>query len=176
MLRTIVLGLGLLVMAAATAQERRAEDFRLSYAKAYGPWEVICGYFAVPTSPSCDLRFTDIYSPRPDFRAWLIFFVNGGENHRGPVEMQLRMEAQSSLVGGGFKGDGFGTGLSDCLLAGCTLGGERMAQAVAAMRQLDKLTLTFFDYGVERQDRDVPTDRFAEAWDDYAAQRAARGL
>lgn len=176
MLRVVLLGLTVLFALPAAAAERRAEEFRLTYARSYGEWEVICGYFTAATDPSCDLRFTDVYSPRPDFRAWLIFFVNGGEDQRGPVEMQIRMEAQSSLIGGGLSGEGFEEGLSDCLVGGCTLDGPRLERILAAMRRLDMVRLTFFDYGVQRWERDVPTDRFAAAWDDYAAQRASRGL
>jgi hypothetical protein len=178
MLRLALL-LAILLPAPAFGFERRAEEFHLTYAKAYGPWEVICGYFAIRQNASCDLRYTDIYSPRPDFRAWLIFIMNGeGENDRpGPLEFQIRMEWQSSLVGGGFTGpDGFAMGLSDCLTGGCTLDAERMGRVVEAMRRHDSLTLTFFDYGFLRREREVPTMMFEAAWNDLARQRAAHGL
>jgi hypothetical protein len=175
----LLLTLLLLAPSMAVAFERTPETFRLTHGKAYGPWEVICGHFGAEANVTCDLRYTDIYSPRPDFRAWLLFLQNSrdADDRPGPVELQLRMEGQSSLVGGGFTGPGgFNLGLSDCLLRGCTLTGERMDRLVEAMRRSPEVTLTFFDYGVQRQERVVPTASFAAAWADFAAQRQARGL
>ena len=178
MLRVLFCAL-LLISSSAAAFERRAESFTLTHGKAFGPWEVICGYFDVEANAVCDLRYTDVYRARPDFRAWLLFILNSRDaaDRPGPVELQLRLEWQSSLVGGGFTSpDGLDVGLSRCLAGGCTLTGEPMQRVLTAMRDGRPVTLTFFDYGFRRQARPIPTDLFAAAWDDFAAQRKLRSL
>jgi hypothetical protein len=70
-----VLGLAFVVIAAAAAAQERGRDpdaFVPTDFRAFGAWELYCGHFGDPAAEICDLRRTDILSPRPRFRAMVI--------------------------------------------------------------------------------------------------------
>ena len=161
--------------ASAGGAQNRGEDpakFELTHFSAHGQWEIFCGHFGSPKSERCDLRRTDILSPRPNFRAMVIYV----RYHRdGPV-ISLDAERSTHWVGGGVKlNDQLAFPLDGCLFGRCALRGADAARFVTRLGTATSVALSFIDVKTRRQvDWDLADLRKALA--ELAALRTKKGL
>lgn len=160
--------------AVAQPDGKTAEDFVLTYFAGYGGWEIFCGHWGSADTAQCDLRRQDVYSPRPDFRASVTFIRVAPEETR----VDIGLEAISSLIGGGLEAvDGsWSAPTQGCVVGTCRLRGDAANALIDDLRRGVDATLVFSDYGVQPQSILWDNGQFAEAWDDFVAQRQARGL
>jgi hypothetical protein len=119
----------LLLCLPAAAQERGrdADAFVPTDFQAFGAWELYCGHFGDPRAEICDLRRTDILSPRPKFRAMVISWSYRDDR----VRLDVGAERTTTWTGGGIKVDGaLVVPLGRCVLGRCLV----EDQAAAALR------------------------------------------
>lgn len=178
----IALGLGLALGAGLTAPaadaQNRGQDptaFTLTHFGGHGPWEVFCGQFAEEAAERCWIRYTDVYSPRPNFKAVVMNIVPSDRSDAG-IRYDIGVEATDSWINGGITvGDWF-LGLSRCLVGTCTVDGDTADALTAQWRDADETTIRFFELGVTRVELTWSTVEFAAALDDFQSAAAARGL
>ena len=136
-----------LVLAAAgpAAAQNRGQDpakFVQTHYNSYNEWELFCGHFGDPKAERCELRRTEIISPRPRFRAMVIFLRFDADGPRLTVDA----ERTTTWVGGGIKIDG--QWFKDFALCGfgrCVVEGSDAKNFVARLAGAGKVTLTFRD-------------------------------
>jgi len=165
----------LIVFASASVAQNRGEDpakFELTHFSAHGQWEIFCGHFGNPKSERCDLRRTDIISPRPNFRAMVIYFRFDRD---GPV-ISLDAERSTHWVGGGLKlNDQLAFPLGGCLFGRCELRGTDATRFMAQLRSANSVALSFVDVQTRRHiDWDISDLR--KALTELAALRTKKGL
>lgn len=134
----------LAAIAPAGAQNRGqdAAKFVQTHYNSYNEWELFCGHFGDPKAERCELRRTEIISPRPKFRAMVIYLRFEADGPRLTVDA----ERSTTWVGGGIKIDG--QWFKDFALCGfgrCVLDGNEARNFIARLADAKKVTLTFRD-------------------------------
>ena len=138
-------GFLVLVLSGAAAAQERGRDpdaFVPTDFQKFGAWELYCGHFGDPKAEICDLRRTDILSPRPNFRAMVISwsFVRNG------ARLDVGAERTTSWLGGGIKIDGVRVVAFDrCVLARCIVEGKEAEELQARLAATQRMTLVFND-------------------------------
>jgi invasion protein IalB len=136
--------IALFAMAAAGAQERGrdAADYVPTEFRAFGAWELYCGHFGDPKAETCDLRRTDILSPRPNFRAMVVSWSIG----RGGARLDVGAERTTTWLGGGIKIDGERVVAFDrCVVGRCIVQGEEAAALIARLARAKAVAVALTD-------------------------------
>lgn len=136
--------IALLLSGAAAAQERgrNPDDFVPTDFQVFGAWEIYCGHFGDPKAEICDLRRTDILSPRPDFRAMVISW----EYRNDRLRLDVGAERTTTWPGGGIKIDGVRVLAFDrCVLGRCIVEGKEAEDLLARVAGAQGMTLVFRD-------------------------------
>ena len=172
LLATVFLSAALAGQAAAQNRGKDPAKFELTHFSAHGQWELFCGHFGDPDREKCDLRRTDILSPRPRFRAmvtWLRFEAGG------PV-MNIDAEPGTIWIGGGLKIDGrWYYRMDRCLSGRCPLPGAAVAGFLDRLAGARSVSLAFTDIlAARRLDWDLADLRAAVA--ELAMLRKEKGL
>jgi hypothetical protein len=150
----IVLALMLLAgLAAGTVAraQNRGQDpakFVLTHYNAHGEWELFCGHFGDPKAEKCELRRTEILSPRPNFRAMVIFLRFDADGPR----LTIDAERTTSWLGGGLKiDDRWFKRMDGCVLGRCLVEGDEGRAFIAAAAGAAKVSLAFVDLGTPKE-------------------------
>ena len=140
-MRCLWLGIVVAMTCAAAGAQERGRDpdkFVPTEFKAFGAWELYCGHFGDPRQEICDLRRTDILSPRPNFRAMVISWTLGP---RGP-RLDVGAERTMSWLGGGIKIDGARFVAFDrCVLGRCIVEGQEGAALFARLAEAKSISV-----------------------------------
>ena len=140
-MRRLWLGfVALLACTAANAQERGRDPdaYVPTEFKAFGAWELYCGPFGDPRQELCDLRRTDILSPRPKFRAMVVSWTLGPRGAR----LDVGAERTMSWLGGGIKIDGVRFIAFDrCVLGRCIVEGREAESLLARLADAKSISV-----------------------------------
>lgn len=134
----------LMLSGAAAAQERgrNPDDFVPTDFQTFGAWELYCGHFGDPKAEICDLRRTDILSPRPNFRAMVISWSLG----RNGARLDVGAERTTTWVGGGVKIDEVRVVAFDrCVLGRCIVEGKEAEELQTRLAAAKRVSLVFSD-------------------------------
>ncbi len=140
-----------MVLGAAAAGQERGKDpekFELTDFAAFGEWELYCGHFGDPAAELCDLRRTDIISPRPSFRAMVISWTLWPDGPR----LDVGAEPTTTWLGGGIKIDGARVvGFDRCVLGRCIVGRKDSEELLGRLAQAKSISLAFNDLGAPKE-------------------------
>ncbi len=144
-MRRLWLGVAVLLLASAAAAQERGKDpdaFVPTEFKAFGAWELYCGHFGDPRREICDLRRTDILSPRPKFRAMVISWTLGPPGPR----LDVGAERTMTWLGGGIKIDGARAVAFDrCVVGRCIVSGDEAAALLARVAAAKSISVSLTD-------------------------------
>jgi len=135
---------------AATGQERGKDPdkFELTDFVAFGEWELFCGHFGNPEAELCDLRRTDIISPRPNFRAMVISWTLWPNGPR----LDVGAELTTTWLGGGIKIDGERVVAFDrCALGRCIADRRESKDLLGRLARAKGISLAFNDLGAAKE-------------------------
>lgn len=135
---------------AAAGQERGSDPdkFELTDFVKFGEWELFCGHFGDPEAELCDLRRTDIISPRPSFRAMVISWTLWPNGPR----LDVGAETTTTWLGGGIKIDGERVVAFDrCAFGRCVADKKESEDLLGRLAQAKSISLVFNDLGTAKE-------------------------
>ncbi len=138
----------------------------------FGGYELFCGHFGDPKAEKCELRRTEILSPRPRFRAMVIYW----RFDRDGLRITVDAERTTRWAGGGIKVDGALTIAFDrCVLGRCVVDDAEARQLARLIGQANSLSIALIDIA-EAKELDWELADLKEGLSRLAELRRAKGL
>lgn len=149
----------------------------VDFFESHGNWEALCDQLPDnPQSARCYLRLIDVYSPRPDFGAYVGFITLDDDNDQ---EFELSLEPGATLTGKGFNlnVNGNETWMLDqslCKENQCNIGGVDLGRMVNAAQTAQSFEVSFIDKSGKQWQRNLSSSDFTKAYNAFLSASKSR--
>lgn len=151
---------------------------RVTFFQSHGNWETLCDVLQnEPSSARCYLRLVDVYSPRPDFGAY-VGFISASN---GVESFELSLEPGSELASDGFaltRGSAtlWSMPATYCRENKCTISGDGLIEMIALAETAEGFSVAFKDRKNRNWQRRLSAGDFTAAHQAYETAKEQYGL